>query len=421
MRLGITGKLSKEDQELIARECVENFNAHQNRWPDPVVYEAETPHHVEWEGEGAIVRDITGRELLDFLGGYGIFALGHRHPKVIAAVKAQLDRLALHSQKLLNPPAAYAARLLAEIAPGNLRRVFFCNSGTEAVEGALKLARLYTRKSRFISTANSFHGKSLGSLSVTGRDLFRKPLGNLLPTSFVPFGDAGAIEAAIDEETAAVILEPVQGEGGVYLPPPDYFPAVRKICTERGILLIADEVQTGLGRTGRMFGVDHYDIVPDILSVGKALSGGVIPCAAFVSTDAIWRAFHPTPLIHTSTFGSNPLACTAAAATIETLQEEKLPDRARETGDYLLAQLNALQDRYPAWIRHVRGQGLLIGVEAASEPLGARIADGLFRRDVLVAHTLNKPEVIRIEPPLMVARPLVDEFLNRLADTLAAL
>ncbi|MBI1745203.1 MAG: aminotransferase class III-fold pyridoxal phosphate-dependent enzyme [Acidobacteria bacterium] len=419
MRLGITGRLTKEEQEQIAKECIENFNAYQNRWPDPRVFAPNTMQSVEWEGEGSVVRDITGRELLDFLGGYGIFTLGHRHPKVVAAVKAQLDRLALHSQKLMNPAAADAARRLAEIAPGNLRKVFFCNSGTEAVEGALKLARLYTKRTHVVAAINSFHGKTLGALSVTGRELFRKPVGDLLPASFVPYGDAKALESAVQADTAAVILEPVQGEGGVHVPPTDYWPSVREICTRRGVLLIADEVQTGLGRTGRMFGVDHYGIVPDIISMGKALSGGIIPCAAFISTDEIWRAFHALPLIHTSTFGSNPLACAAAAAAIEVTVEEDLPRQAKATGDYLMTRLRDLQSRHAAIIREVRGQGLLIGLEIADEALGVRLADALFDRGVLVAHTLNRPEVIRIEPPLNVPRPLVDIFLACLADSLA--
>src|SRR5262249_33369540 len=174
-------------------------------------------------------------------------------------------------------------------------------------------------------------------------ELFRKPVGDLLPATFVPYGDVGALEAAVRHDTAAVILEPLQGEGGVHVPPPDYFPAVRDLCTRRGLLLIHDEVQTGLGRTRPMFGVEPYGCVPDILTLGKALSGGIIPCAAFVSTDEIWKAFHPTPLIHTSTFGSNPLACAAAAAAIAVTRAENLPQRAAETGAYLLGQLAALQ------------------------------------------------------------------------------
>src|SRR5207245_1659662 len=223
MDFNFKGDLTGEQQSLIIEETVDSFNQFLNRWPEPKPVAGAV---VEWFGEGCILRDVSGREFIDCLGGFGIFALGHRHPKMIAAVKAQMDRLALHSQWMMNPVAADAARRLAEITPGNLRKTFWCSSGTEAVEGALKLARLYTRKQKFISTINSFHGKTMGSLSVTGRELFRQPFLPLLEVAFVPYADSEAIEQAIDDETAAVILEPIQSEGGVIVPPDDYLPAV---------------------------------------------------------------------------------------------------------------------------------------------------------------------------------------------------
>ena len=415
MKIGIDAPLTPEERAHIITECVENFNLYLNRWPEPRTSEGAV---VEWEGEGCFVRDINGREFIDCLGGFGIFALGHRHPKVVGAVKAQLDRLALHSQWLLNPVAADAARRLAEITPGELRKTFWCSSGTEAVEGALKLARLYTGRQKFVSTINSFHGKTMGSLSVTGRDLFRQPFEPLLETTFVPYGEIEALTQAVDAQTACVILEPIQGEGGIRLPPDDYLPAARELCTERGALLILDEVQTGLGRTGAMFGCNHSQVVPDVICLGKALSGGVIPCAAFHSTDEIWRAFHPNPFYHTSTFGANPMATAAAAATIETLQTDNLVWHAAETGQYFLDQLTELAAQFPALIRDVRGRGLLIGMETISAARGESIAACLFERNVLVAYTLNKPEVIRIEPPLIITRELVDEVLTRFAEAL---
>ncbi|PYS82173.1 MAG: putrescine aminotransferase [Acidobacteria bacterium] len=415
MKIGNSSPLSMEEKAQLIAECVENFNLYLNRWPEPRAAEGAV---VEWEGEGCFVRDIEGREFLDCLGGFGIFALGHRHPKVISAIKVQLDRLALHSQWMLNPMAADAARRLAEITPGQLRKTFWCSSGTEAVEGALKLARLYTGKKKYVSTVNSFHGKTMGSLSVTGRDLFRKPFEPLLETVFVPYGDAEAMRGAVDGETAAVILEPIQGEGGIRLPPDDYLPAVRELCTRRGVLLIFDEVQTGLGRTGAMFGCDHSGVVPDVMCLGKALSGGVIPCAAFHSTDEIWRVFHPNPFYHTSTFGANPMATTAAAATIQTLQEENLVENSAEMGRHFLAGLKKLWEQFPELIRDVRGRGLLIGVETFSAERGESIASRMFERNVLVAYTLNKPEVIRVEPPLIITRELVDQALERFEDAL---
>ena len=415
MDFNVAGELTPEQQKRIVTDTVDNFNQYLNRWPEPKPVDGAV---VEWFGEGCLLRDVSGREFIDCLGGFGIFALGHRHPKVIAAVKAQMDRLALHSQWMLNPRSADAARRLAEITPGNLRKTFWCSTGTEAVEGALKLARLYTGKSRFISTINSFHGKTLGSLSVTGRDLFRKPFLPLLEATFVPYGDAEAIEKAIDNETAAVILEPIQGEGGVIVPPDDYLPAVRRICTERGVLMLLDEVQTGFGRTGKMFGCNHSGVVPDVISLGKAISGGVIPCAAFHTTDRIFDSFHPNPFYHTSTFGANPMATTAAAATIQTLQEENLIARSAEMGEYFRAGLRQLQKRFPEIIRDVRGRGLLIGVEIVDARVGESLAQRMFDRNVLIAYTLNKPEVIRIEPPLIITRDLIDTALERFEESL---
>jgi putrescine aminotransferase len=417
MNFNFEGALTPEQQALIVANTVDDFNQYLNRWPEPRPVAGAV---VEWQGEGCILRDVTGREFIDCLGGFGIFALGHRHPKVIAAVKAQMDRLALHSQWMLNPRSADAARRLAEVTPGNLRKTFWCSSGTEAVEGALKLARLYTGKSKFISTINSFHGKTLGSLSVTGRDLFRKPFLPLLEAIFVPYGDAAAIEKAIDDQTAAVILEPIQGEGGIIVPPDDYLMEVRRICTEQGVLMLLDEVQTGLGRTGEMFGCDHSGVVPDIMSLGKAISGGVIPCAAFHTSDEIFSSFHPNPFYHTSTFGANPMATTAAAATIQTLQDEHLVPRARKMGDYFRAGLEQLQERFPGIIRDVRGRGLLIGVEIFDAKVAESVAQRMFDRNVLIAYTLNKPEVIRIEPPLIITRDLIDVALERFAESLQA-
>jgi putrescine aminotransferase len=417
MKLAIDYEPSDAEKAEIASECVDNFNAYLNRWPEPRPTDDAV---VEWQGEGCLLRDIQGREFIDCLGGFGIFALGHRHPKVISAVKAQMDRLALHSQWMMNPVAADAARRLAEITPGNLRKTFWCSTGTEAVEGALKLARLYTGKKKFISTINSFHGKTMGSLSVTGRDLFRQPFLPLLEVAFVPYGDAGAIDTAIDGETAAVILEPIQGEGGVIVPPDDYLLAVREICTRRDVLLIFDEVQTGLGRTGKMFGCNHTGVAPDIMALGKALSGGVIPCAAFHTTDEIFASFHPNPFYHTSTFGANPMATCAAAATIETLQEENLVENSAAMGDYFKSGLRSLQQKFPQIICDVRGRGLLIGVEIVNATVGDSLAQRMFDRNVLVAYTLNKPEVIRIEPPLTITRELIKVALERFEDSLVS-
>jgi len=421
VKLPIEHPLSREEQEQIAAEGIDNWNTYLRRFPKLKDRDKDR-NLVEWSGEGSLIKNIYGEEYIDCLGGYGIFSLGHRHPEVIRAVKSQLDRMPLHSQYLVNPITAEAGRRLAEVTPGNLKRTFFCNSGTESIEGALKLARLYTKKSGFISTHNAFHGKSLGSLSVTGREVFREPFKPLLQdVGFVPFGDAAAIERAITRDTAAVVLEPVQGEGGVIVPGDDYFPRVREITAKRGVLLIADEVQTGLGRTGALFGVNHWNVVPDIMCLAKALSGGVIPCGAFTTTDEIYAAFHVNPMFHSSTFGNNPLAATAASMAIEVTVRERLPERSARLGADLLRRLRGLQEKHPWAIREVRGKGLLIGVEMRDEALGGAVADRLYASRILVAYALNKPEVVRIEPPLNIPEPYLDKLIDALDGALAAL
>ena len=374
---------------------------------------------VEWEAEGSIIRDIDGKTYIDCLGGYGVFSLGHRHPTVVAAVKGQLDKMPLSSKVLFNKPLADLSALLASITPGDLKYSFIVNSGTEAVEGALKLARIHTGRTKIISTINSFHGKTLGALSATGRDLFRDPFKPLLSGfEHVPFNDSNAIKEMIDEDTAAVIIEPIQGEGGIIVPFDEYLPKVRSLCDQYGALLICDEVQTGLGRTGAMFAADHYHVVPDIITTAKALGGGVMPIGAFTAIPTIWEKYITSPFLHTSTFGGNPLACAAAIATIKVLQEEKLVEKSAETGAYFLMKLRALQQAFPDVIQEVRGKGLMIGIELTKEGIGGLLMSELINKGVLVAYTLNNPKVIRIEPPLIITQELVDIVLKALADAI---
>ena len=370
---------------------------------------------VEFRDGGVYTYDNHGKRYLDCLGGYGIFNVGHRHPKVINAVKAQLDQVCLHSQDLLNPWAAHLASQLAAIAPGDLQYSFLCNSGTEAVEGAIKLARLYSGKSEIISTKNAYHGVSMGALSATGRDVFRKPFEPLLNGfTHVPFGDIEAMEAAINENTCAVILEPIQGEGGINVPAAGYLRKVRQLTKKHGVLLILDEVQTGMGRTGRMFACEHEGVVPDILCLAKALGGGVMPIGCFMSTSKIWKVLEPNPSIHNSTFGGNPLACTAASACIEVLLEEHLPARAAVMGNYFMRKFNELKDKYPGHIADVRGRGLLIGLEWTSKELREKVQVELFHRGVLVAATMNANRTMRIEPPLIITESQINFMIETL-------
>jgi putrescine aminotransferase len=370
-------------------------------------------HAVEWRGEGMSVIDSLGNAYLDFLGGYGVFALGHAHPKVVAAVQAQAARLPMSSRVLFNRPAADLAERLAALAPGDLQYTFFCNSGTEAVEGALKLARLATGKTQIIGTVGGFHGKTYGGLSASGREVYRAPFAPLVPDFVhVPFNDVDAVAAAITDQTAAIIVEPVQGENGVIVPSDDYLPRLRALCDARGILLILDEVQTGLGRTGTLFACERWGVTPDIMTLAKALGGGVMPIGAFMGTPAVWKVFEPNPLLHSSTFGGNELACVAALATLAVIEEEGLPARAAAMGTRLLAGIRAVADKYPGTITEVRGLGLLVGVEFTDRDIAALVIAGFAQQQIFAAYTLNNPCVIRLEPPLIVSEADIDRVLG---------
>jgi putrescine aminotransferase len=419
--------LSLREREAFARETLENISSFYNRGfvsYRKSVTEAGQFAALEWSGQGSILKDNLDREYIDCLGGFGIFSAGVNHPRVVRAVKAQLERMALNSQELLEPWRGALAKVLAAATPGDLHNSFFINNGTDAIEGALKLARLYTKKAGFISAINGFHGKSLGSLSLMGKAMFRQPFWPLLgDVYFVPFGDAAAVEHEIEKAEAvgvgiaAVLLEPVQGEAGVIVPPDDYFPAVRDICTRHGVLLIADEVQTGMGRTGRLWGVDHWNVVPDILCLGKSLGGGVMPLSAFIAPERIWEVMIPNPIIHSTTFGGNPLACAAGLAAMEVTLAEDLPAQAAKSGAYLMEGMRALGRKYPHVVAEVRGKGLLIGVEFQSQEIGWNVAAGLFKRGVLVAGTYARAKTLRFEPALGIERRLLDEVLSRLEDT----
>jgi putrescine aminotransferase len=378
---------------------------------------------VEWEGRGATVRDVYGREYID-CGGYGLFFHGHSHPAVVSAVREQLERLALSTRLLPTRPVVELARMLAERTPGDLQYTFFCNSGAEAVEGALKLARASTGRPGFVAAENAFHGKTFGALSATGKEMYRGPFEPLLPGfRHVPFGDAGAVEAALDDDTAAVILEPIQGDGGVIIPPDDYLPRVREACDRRGVLLILDEVQTGIGRTGTLFACERAGVVPDILTMAKSLGGGVMPIGALTCRPAVWKPFDENPYLHSSTFGGGPLACAAAIAALQAIEAEGLLEKARLRGAQLLQGLQEVAAGYPEVVAEVRGRGLLIGVEATSEGACGQLIFKLFDAGVIVAHSLNRHQVVRLIPAAVITPEQVERvleaFRSAVADTAA--
>jgi len=386
---------------------------------------------------GAEIWDEKGVRYLDLLSGYGALNLGHNHPRVLEAMRlmAEPKLPSLIPASLGALPAALAHNLV-QVLPEGLTRTFLCNSGAEAIEGALKMARAATGRQKIIYCDNSFHGKTFGALSVTGRDKYRKPFEPLLPgCESVPFGDAGALASKLKKnDVAAFIVEPIQGEGGVVVPPEGYLSEARSLCQRHRALLIVDEVQTGFGRTGKMFACQHENVTPDIICLAKTLGGGIIPIGAYVATDSAYQAAYGSlsrALLHTSTFSGNPWACAAAIAAVNAIVEEDLPAQAERKGAYLLPKLEALAEKH-ALIAEVRGRGLMIGLEFAQpggvgaifrglarEYLASMIAAELLtRHNILTAYTLNNPNVIRLQPPLIITTGQLDEVVAALDETL---
>ena len=390
------------------------------------------------KAEGVRVWDSEGREYLDFLGGYGALNLGHNHPRILEALTKVCQQPNL-LQASLNTLAGALAHNLAQITPGKLQRSFFGNSGAEAVEGALKLARIATGKTKIISALNSFHGKSFGALSATGKEKYQKPFQPLVPGfDYFTFGDLGALEKLLmPQDKAAVILEPIQGEGGIIFPPAGFLKGVRELCSKYDALLIMDEIQTGFGRTGKLFACEHEGVEPDILCLAKSLGGGVMPIGVYIAGDVVWKKGYGAierATLHSSTFGGNSMACAAGLATLEVIIEERLTEKAAELGEYFLTKLKELQKEH-ALIKEVRGMGLFIGLEfeqpkgwldkatggklseTAREYTGAMVAGELLNKhSIITAYTLNNPNVIRLEPPLTVEKGEIDRVVEALTE-----
>lgn len=359
-------------------------------------------------GQGASLWDRDGNEFIDCSSGHGAANLGHAHPKVAAAVAAQAAKLITLFETFPNDQRAALMEKLTALTPG-LNRVFFCNSGSETIEAAIKFARLSTGRTGIIAAMRGFHGRTLGALSATWNKKYREAFEPLVPDySHVPYNNIAALEKAISDKTAAVLLEVIQGEGGVYPADPAYMVSARRLCTERGALLVIDEVQSGFGRTGKMFAYQHYGIVPDILCVAKSLAGGV-PMGAVL--------FGPTvknlgPGLHSSTFGGNPLSCAAAVAALTAIEEENLPQQAAEKGAYLQEKIRALN--LPI-VRQVRGLGLMIGIELKQK--AAPYIKALQEKRIIA---LNAGlTTIRLLPPLVITYEQLDKVVAALAEVLA--
>jgi len=356
-------------------------------------------------GEGMKVWDSNGREYLDFVGGIAVCNLGHCHPKVVQALEEQARRL-IHCSNLYHiGPQVELARRLCEHSFG--KKVFFCNSGAEANEAAIKVARKYAKerygeqKYEIITMEGSFHGRTMGALSATGQQKFHKGFEPLLPGfKYVPFNDLGAVKDAISPNTCAVMVEPIQGEGGVNLPSPGYLKELRELCDQKGILLIYDEVQVGMGRTGKLFAYQHYEAPPHIMTLAKSLANGV-PIGAMVTTEEVAQALSPGS--HASTFGGNPMATRVGCVVIDTLLKDDILQNCQQMGDYFLTGLLELKERYD-FIKEVRGKGLIIGAEL--EFGGKEIVERCLERGFLINCTMDR--VLRFLPPLIITRKEID-------------
>jgi putrescine aminotransferase len=429
----IIGYIKSDDyseavKKTIVSETLRNFETYVN--PGRLKYRKAISTDcavIEHKDYGNYIEGLNGEKFIDCFGGFGIYTIGHRNPEVVDVVRSQLNHQALHSQELLDPLRGYLAKTMSEITPGNLQKCFFTNGGAEAVEMALKLARIATGGSYFISMVNGFHGKSMGALSVTGKANYRTPYRSMVQqVEHVTFGDAEGIDKAIREQhavdgkVAAVILEPIQGEAGVIVPPEGYLREVRKICTKRKVALIFDEIQTGMGRTGHFWRCQAEDVTPDIMTFGKAFGGGIVPITGIICRPSMWvNELVENPLLLGSpTFGGNPLCCSAALATIKYMIDNDIPGQCREKGEKLKAGLQSLKERFPALIKDVRGVGLMLAMEFISDEVGYDVSKGMFSRRVITAGTLLNAKTVRFEPAALITDEIITAIINVMAEAL---
>ena len=432
-------ELTDADKKAIHDESIQNFNENVNPgWLEYRKSVSTDAAFVEWEDEGDVFRDLNGTEFIDCLGGFGIFACGHGNPEIRKTVQAQLNRYALHSQELVDPLRGYLAKILGLCTPGDLQYSFFCNGGAEAVEMALKLARLATGGRWYISTIGAFHGKSMGAISMGGKGAYREDyIPMVQQVQHVEYGNAAAAETAVKnlqtvgEKVAAIIVEPIQGEAGVIIPPEGYLKQLREIADKYGVCLIFDEIQTGLGRTGTLWRCEHEGVCPDIMTFGKASSGGLVPITGIIArpwtyeksgvgTGQEGKMFDNPWILGSPTFGGNPLACSAFISTLKFMLENDIPKQSKEKGDYYLAGLKKLQEKYPTVLKEFRGSGMLICMEFPEAEVGYEVTKNLFARNVMTAGTLVNAKTVRIEPPITQAYETIDKVLAALDEAMAA-
>ena len=367
---------------------------------------------IEAQREGVWVWDLDGRRFLDCFTSAGSFNVGRRNPRIVQAAHDAIDLVDNGNFLLCSAQKAQLAKKLAEITPEGLECTTFGTGGGEAIDFALKLARGATGRPTIISSTNGYHGHTGFALSAAGRASFREPFEPLMPRfERVPYGDIDALRARIDDQTAAVILEPVQGEGGIVVPPMDYLGQVRAACDEHGALLILDEIQTGLGRTGKWFAAEHFGVTPDIMTIAKSLAGSLVPISATVYTEELREFLIPNPFIHLSTFGGSDVACLVALEVIAVMQETNLVEHAAQMGVRLVTGLREIAARHPDVIAEVRNLGLMTGLKNTEDGYGVRMSHQLARHGVLAIYSGNEPSVMRLMPPLIITAEQIDFLL----------
>ncbi len=422
-------ELTNEQKDEMTKETIEYFDSYVS--PGWLKYRKSVSTNsatLEWRDHDSVCEGLYGEEFIDCLGGFGIYTCGHRNPEILDVVKAQLEHQALHSQELLDPLRGYLAKAMAEITPGDLSKCFFTNGGAEAVEMALKLARIATGGRWYISTVGAFHGKSMGAISVGGKNTYRVPYTPMVQQiQHVEYGNAEDARKAIrnltavGEKVAAMIVEPIQGEAGVIVPPEGYLKELREICDEYGVALIFDEIQCGMGRTGTMWRCQAEGVAPDIMTFGKAFGGGIMPITGLICTSKMWvdELVDNPWLLGSPTFGGNPVCCSAAIATIKYMIDNDIPGMCAKKGKILKDGLMKLKEKYPEVIDDVRGTGLMLAVEFCKSEVGYSIAKGLFARGVMTAGTLVNAKCIRFEPPAVITEEQIAAVTERMDAAIA--
>lgn len=412
-------KLSKADAEELKKQALADFTEYVNPQKARVLKNSGLDI-IEGKREGASVWDITGAKYIDCITSAGSFNVGRRNPEIIQALKDALDEYDLGVFLMCSKPKADLAKKFAEITPGDLQYTMYGCGGGEANDFAIKLARGFSMKSEIISTVKAYHGHTGFSLAAIGREEYKKPFYPMVPGYLqVPFNDLAAMEEAITEDTAAIMLELVQGEGGIHLATQEYVEGIRKLCDDNEVLFIADEIQTGFGRTGKMFCVDHFGVVPDIMTVAKSLGGALYPISATIYREELGDFVMTHPFTHLSTFGGSDLGCIVGMAVIDWLIENKIPEHAAKMGERFQKGFDDLLTRFPELFLEVRRKGLMMGLQYTNDSIGPRMSYQLAQNGVMAIYTGNEPSVMRLMPSLVISPEEVDFVLEALDASMA--